>query len=309
MAFAPADFMVASLGAATGPSPLRDTGFITDEDRVLYRDDLEDVPPMRPFGEPVDFEAYRPSARIMLGEFVALSRATAMAPARPVRYRKSHRRPEQSSATPVLLIPGYLSPDRAMAPTHRYLRSKGFRTFAAQRGYASGCWSDQSTASKGARNVCGGIRSEGGIGGHSLGGIQAVVLGVRRPDLVSGVITLGAPLRGGADVSWPLTIVATASTGLSRLGLPWFPSADCVSGECWNRTAALLESSAALGMPFVTVFSRFDGMVPRRSATHPCAEHVEVAVSHCGLGTSREVWRIVESRLADMRDPRGRRLA
>ena len=37
------DFMVADLGECTMPSPLRDTRFIDVDERVVYRDDLDEL--------------------------------------------------------------------------------------------------------------------------------------------------------------------------------------------------------------------------------------------------------------------------
>ena len=56
------------------------------------------------------------------------------------------------------------------------------------------------------------------IVGHSLGGMLARGLAVRRPDLVAGIVTMGSPmLAPGADhVSWPRSVEMLVR--LSRAG-------------------------------------------------------------------------------------------
>lgn len=61
----PADFEVADLGECTAPSPLRDTRFVTDDDRVLFRDDLDELRGhLRAGTEPPSFELAGPRERI-----------------------------------------------------------------------------------------------------------------------------------------------------------------------------------------------------------------------------------------------------
>ena len=57
--------MVADLGECTAPSPLRDTRFIDADERVLYRDDLDELRGYLLAGvEPPSFELAGPRARI-----------------------------------------------------------------------------------------------------------------------------------------------------------------------------------------------------------------------------------------------------
>jgi hypothetical protein len=65
MTHPPSDFMVADLGECIVPSPLRDTRFIEADERVPYRDDLDELRGYLQAGvEPPSFELAGPRDRI-----------------------------------------------------------------------------------------------------------------------------------------------------------------------------------------------------------------------------------------------------
>ncbi|RZI87700.1 MAG: alpha/beta fold hydrolase, partial [Microbacterium sp.] len=105
----------------------------------------------------------------------------------------SHHRP--ASVEPVLLIPGFMAGDYTLAPMATMLRGAGYRTYRSHIHVNMGCTREaadrmerriETIATRRGRKVS--------IVGHSLGGMLARGLAVRRPDLISGIVTLGSPM-------------------------------------------------------------------------------------------------------------------
>ena len=82
------------------------------------------------------------------------------------------------------------------------------------------------------------------IVGHSLGGMLARGLAVRRPDLVAGIVTLGSPMLAPAAHHASLTRSVDVLVRLSRAGVPGLMSEDCVAGAL--RPAELRGEPAAV---------------------------------------------------------------
>ena len=81
------------------------------------------------------------------------------------------------------------------------------------------------------------------IVGHSLGGMLARGLAVRRPDLVSGIVTLGSPMLAPGAHHRALTASVDMLVRLSRAGVPGLMAEDCVGGRL--RPAELRREPAA----------------------------------------------------------------
>src|ERR1700712_3001498 len=95
---------------------------------------------------------------------------------------------------PVLLIPGFMAGDGSLATMTRWLRENGYHTRRAGIRANVGC-SEEACARLEAR-LEGFAEATGdrvAIIGQSRGGVFARVLAARRPDLVSGIVTLGSP--------------------------------------------------------------------------------------------------------------------
>ncbi|MFC9998618.1 esterase/lipase family protein [Nocardia sp. NPDC127526] len=241
----------------------------------------------------VPTDAYPAVAGSPLRELCGIGRICAAALRRTPRAAGGLPQP----APAALLIPGCSAPDWSMARMHRHLRARGHRTFASRRGHREKCWRAQTDQL--ARRLAECAERSGGpvaLVGHSLGGLQARMLGVRHPDLVAGVITLGAPIRGIFDLSRGGTRFAELLVAMADRGLP-LPPRDCMAGGCWEATAMELEQPVAQHIPCVCLFGRFDWTVPSRAAIHPGAEPIEVAAAHCEFGVDAEVCRIVERTL------------
>src|ERR1700735_2970549 len=141
---------------------------------------------------------------------------------------------------PILLVPGLGAPDGSMLLLGRWLRLRGYRTYGAKSRLNVAC----------SERVC--IRLEErleqiarahgepvAIVGHSRGGVLAKALAAARPDLVSGIVTLGSPTVTGTRLTVrpdELVLAALLRGGHLPNPLSW----RCVSGRCGERFGTAL---------------------------------------------------------------------
>jgi pimeloyl-ACP methyl ester carboxylesterase len=137
--------------------------------------------------------------------------------------------------------------------------------------------------------------------GQSRGGSFARVLAVRRPDLVSGIVTLGSPLKSSLDVHPVVRGSLYAMGALGTIGTPGLMRHSCLWGDCCTEFWEQLESPFPAGIGFVSLYSRTDGIVKWRSCLDPAAEQVEVRASHIGMAVNAEVYRAVAATLEGLR--------
>ncbi|MGH7865123.1 MAG: esterase/lipase family protein [Candidatus Binataceae bacterium] len=111
---------------------------------------------------------------------------------------------------PVMVIPGLFAGDGYLAAMRDWLRRIGYTPVRSRLNFNPG-WSEELVASLG--DFAAEAFIESGqrvtIVGHSMGGVIARSIGVRRSDAVRHVITLGAPL-GAARRPLPSTVRITA---------------------------------------------------------------------------------------------------
>src|SRR4051794_9289558 len=109
---------------------------------------------------------------------------------------------------PAVLIGGFGVPARSMEPLARSLRTAGWATTIAPTGLNIGC--GEATVADVERVVEATAASAGyrvAVVGHSRGGQFARVVAVRRPELVTTVVTvatpwtMGPPARPGVDAA------------------------------------------------------------------------------------------------------------
>jgi pimeloyl-ACP methyl ester carboxylesterase len=211
---------------------------------------------------------------------------------------------------PVMLIPGFSAGDASMAAFARWLRRAGYVAMTSQVHLNVACFrgtADHLTT----RLELAALRQGEPVLliGQSLGGVFAKTLAMRRPDLVAGIITLGSPLLAPTAAHRVLLADVAMITRLSRMGvgrlkLPVAGTAPllshgCVKGECaetaWREATGRFPSR----VPFVSIYSRSDGMIDHRACLDPAAEHLEVSSSHCGMAFNAEVYRAVARRLPE----------
>lgn len=218
------------------------------------------------------------------------------------------RRPFAGSAPtrdlePVVLVPGFLAGDATMAPLARALRQSGLQTFRSHIHANIGCTrsaADQLEARLESVSARRGRRVR--IVGHSLGGMLARSVAARRPDLVSGIITLGSPVLAPGAHHPSLTASVEVLVRLSRAGLRGLMAEDCVAGECARSAFDECRAPMPDSVAYTSVFSRRDGVVDHRACLDPAAHHVEVSCSHLGMVVDPAVIDLVRRTL--LRSPR-----
>jgi pimeloyl-ACP methyl ester carboxylesterase len=200
----------------------------------------------------------------------------------------------------VLLIPGYLAGDRSLAPLANWLRRIGY---APERAAITNVNCLTRTTDRLVARLTAITEAQGDraiVVGHSLGGVIGRVLATRHPELVRGVVTLGAPLVDVNAVHPLVWVNVRLLTALGDLGVPGVISRGCLSGECCAASRRLLREPLPQGVEFVSLYSRSDGIVDWRSCLAPGAAHVEVDSSHIGMPVNAAVYRVLAERLADL---------
>jgi triacylglycerol lipase len=206
--------------------------------------------------------------------------------------------------TPVVLVPGFLAGDPSLGTMTHWLRRLGYHT--AKAGIRANV--DCSTASiqrleARVEEVAERHGRRVAVVGQSRGGTFAAALAHRRPDLLSGIVTLGSPLLDQLAVH-PLVRLNITMVGLlGTLGVPGLFSQTCLNGDCCADLRAESEAPMPDGLRFVSVYSRSDGIVDWRACLHPDAEHVEVEASHCGMAVNAGVYRAVAEALGSFEEP------
>ncbi|HEX4735595.1 MAG TPA: hypothetical protein VH247_14375 [Thermoleophilaceae bacterium] len=222
----------------------------------------------------------------------------------------------------VLLIPGLLAPDRSLGLMARYLKRHGFTPRRA--GIASNIDCSEREAKRLEQRLEKAHRETGrrvAIVGQSRGGVFGRALAVRRPDLVGAVIGLGSPLVDPLTNIHPLLHMQLEL--IARMGdrkIPRMASHSCLDaamieklhelagegrisralvkrlagrepGDCCTQFWADLASPFPGGIPYVSIWSRIDGVVNPRACHDPAARMIEVRSSHCGMAWNRHVYR------------------
>ncbi len=208
--------------------------------------------------------------------------------------------PRDRSGAPVLLIPGFLAGDSSLGPLARGLREEGFRTYRSRILANVGCTRSALGLLEQRLEVVAERRGAPvHIVGHSLGGLLARGLAVRRPDLVAGIVTLGSPLLAPGAHHVSLTASLEVLVRLSRVGIPGLMSQDCVAG--WCAQESFEESRLPLGeeVGFTSIYSRRDGVVDWRACLDPHARAIEVSSSHTGMALDPRVRDHVVEALGD----------
>ena len=200
---------------------------------------------------------------------------------------------------PVLLIPGYMAGDESLGMMTTWLRRTGRRPHRAGIRWNVGCSGRMTEGLIARLETIADREGPVAIVGQSRGGLFARVLAVRRPELVSGIVTLGSALLDPLAVH-PLVRLQIHVVGLlGTLGAPGLFSASCRRGECCAGVTSELAGPFPEGVGFVSVYSRSDGIIDWRSCLDPAARCVEIDSSHCGMSAHPQVYRQVADALSE----------
>jgi triacylglycerol lipase len=204
----------------------------------------------------------------------------------------------------VLLIPGFLAGDGSLATMTQWLRASGYRTKRAGMRSNVAC-SEAACTRLEERLECLAARTGQRvvIVGQSRGGVFAKALGARRPDLVAGVVTLGAPVMAQLAVHPVVLAQVGVVAALGSGPVPGLISWSCLRGECCARFRAALAGPWPREVGYVALYSRSDGIVDWRSCLDPDADAcVEVHGSHCGMSLNAEAYRAIARALGAFGD-------
>ena len=224
--------------------------------------------------------------------------------ARPYTDRTAARAVE-----PVILVPGFMAGDGSLSLMARALRAQGLRTYRSHIHANIGCTANAAAQLESrleAITLRRGTRVQ--VVGHSLGGMLARGVAVRRPDLVSGIVTLGSPMLAPAAHHLVLSWGVDTLVRLSRAGLPGLMAEDCVAGACARESFDESRSPMPADVGFTAIYSKRDGIVDWRACIDPLAVPVEVTASHLGMALDPRVIEHVAAALHRQIDSGQRRL-
>jgi triacylglycerol lipase len=203
-------------------------------------------------------------------------------------------RQELRTEEPVILVPGFMAGDATLRAMSRTLRRRGFRTYRSHIHANVGC-TLTAAAELETRIESIAIRRDSRVRivGHSLGGMLARGLAVRRPDLISGIVTMGSPVLAPGAHHVLLTTGVDVLVRLSRAGVPGLMSEECVAGTCARQSFDESRQPLPADVSFTAIYSRRDGIVDWRACVDPEAHAVEVTASHVGMAIDPRVIGVV----------------
>ncbi len=212
----------------------------------------------------------------------------------------------RSDGQPVLLIPGFMAGDNSLALMTQWLRRMGYRA------HSSGITSNVECSEKSVRRLEERVRTlserygrEVAIIGHSRGGMFGRVIGVRNPDHVNHVITLGSPLVATMDdFHAVLRLQIRTLQRVQRLRGGGLIGPGCEESweaykfgldpvGCCTDFWTDLDDDVPETVALTSIYSRSDGVLHWRACIDPQARHVEVDSSHCGMAVNQKVYRSI----------------
>ncbi len=192
---------------------------------------------------------------------------------------------------PVLVLPGFMASDASTLVLRTFLNSIGYRAAGWELGANRQPLATYLPALSARMQALGAARNEKvNLIGWSRGGMIARELGRHYPQLVSRIVTIGTPVKGGLSAS-----------AISK----WIAREVGLTPEQINRLRSQMEkehAQAPIRVPIRAVYSRSDGIVTWKACiddTSPDVKHYEVKGSHIGMGTSAEVFRLLPKLLRE----------
>jgi hypothetical protein len=194
--------------------------------------------------------------------------------------------------------------DWTMLRLSQALRRRGYATARARIGINVGCTSElvdrlelrlEALLAEHGRNAA--------VVGWSRGGILGRLVAVRRPDLVAALITLGSPSVNPLGVNRMVELQIRLLSRLRSVGVPHVLGSDCLTGACADEMGRLLRSRFPQRIPYISFYSKTDGVVAWEACCDPDAELVEVKATHLQMGSHPAVIRMIVARLDELARP------
>jgi pimeloyl-ACP methyl ester carboxylesterase len=186
----------------------------------------------------------------------------------------------------VLVLPGFMAGDASTAALRQFLRAIGYLVHGWGLGQNRGrMLTYLPRLTETIERLVAEQRRPMPLVGWSRGGVLAREIARERPELVSRVITMGSPVKGGV-----------AATSIARM----------VERHTGIKAADLAKLQRdrdlrPITTPITAIYSKTDGVVAWQACiddTSTAVEHVEVVGSHVGLGFNADVFAIVAKKLA-----------
>lgn len=194
---------------------------------------------------------------------------------------------------PVLVVGGFGAGAGSSAILERWLRDAGHEVADAAVGRNVGP-SERSVSAilDGVEELRQRTGRRVAVIGHSRGGNQARVAAVRAPDQLAALVTLGSPHRQAYPPHFSVRLPVEGLRLAGRLG---------VLGRGAQRGEEAFERDRQApfppDLPFITMWSKTDGIVDWRACRDPGAEDVELPGTHLGLAASAPAYRALAEAL------------
>ena len=203
---------------------------------------------------------------------------------------------------PIVLLPGFMGSDMYLAELFFWLGRIGYQPYFSGLELNTDC----PDATMGhLLAVLRRAKRETGqkpiLIGHSLGGMIARAIALDSPDLLGGVISMGSPFKGVAEVHPVIPALTSALLRLQHHKPLQNLKPSCYSGFCmcvFNRSLLSVQEYA---VPHFAIYSKHDGVVHWEN----CLEddpllNDEVDCSHTGMAWHPGVYRVLARRLAEI---------
>lgn len=199
-------------------------------------------------------------------------------------------RPTARLGDPVLLVPGFLAGDGSLLLMRRALRREGLRTYRSDIRVNVGCTlAVAAQLEQRLEEISQRRGSRVQIVGHSLGGMLARGVAARRPDLVSGIVTMGSPMLAPGAHHVSLARSVDLLVRLQRAGMRGLMAEDCVAGLCARESFDQARAALPADVANTSIYSQRDGIVDWRACIDPAAVPMEVTSSHVGMAFDPQV--------------------
>jgi triacylglycerol lipase len=200
---------------------------------------------------------------------------------------------------PVILIPGFGAGDQTLLVLASWLQRMGYRPQLC--GFIANVDCSDRNADKVEAKLKAVAEKHGrrvALIGHSRGGHYVKALAVRRPDLVSHGISMGADLATMLEVSGT-TMKAVGGIRAVVKATGHARSQECMSVRCDCRFSQdFFAPFPADQVRLTSIYSKGDGVVQWRPQIVPYADCVEVTGSHVGLIFNRKTYRVIGDALS-----------
>jgi alpha/beta superfamily hydrolase len=185
---------------------------------------------------------------------------------------------------PILVVPGLMGTDLSTKMLRSFLSKMGFRVLGWEMGRNLGKFQDLQPLTQKVKNFHEKTGKKVILIGWSMGGIFVREIGKRAPESVNQLITMGSPfgnIHAPNNAKWVFDLL-----NKGRKELPEFEN----------------QIHEPAPLPTLAIYSKSDGIVPWEA----CMERVEddlhknheAVSSHFGMGTNKEIFKLVLDRAA-----------